>query len=164
MKLDQLRKIIREEVRAAVKEELQEMLTEAVRVASKPDANPGFKPAPAPGTSDWSAAKPKMNKKELAEMIGLKTPPKPTNIEFTKNSKIQEALSQTQASMTGEDITNIFGGTSDMVKKPNFASRVANEMTVSSGNEPGIDLSSIPGLSKAKAIFDRANEKQAARL
>ena len=40
MKLDQLRKIIREEVKAAVKEELQEMLTEAVRVASQPDAKP----------------------------------------------------------------------------------------------------------------------------
>ena len=37
MKLDQLRKIIREEVRAAVKEELQEMLNEAVKHASKPD-------------------------------------------------------------------------------------------------------------------------------
>jgi len=36
MKLDQLRKIIREEVRAAVKEELQEVLTEAVKVASTP--------------------------------------------------------------------------------------------------------------------------------
>ena len=32
MKLDQLRKIIREEVRAAVKEELQDMLTEAVKI------------------------------------------------------------------------------------------------------------------------------------
>ena len=36
MKLDVLRKIIREEVRAAVKEELQDMLNEAVRYASKP--------------------------------------------------------------------------------------------------------------------------------
>ena len=36
MKLDQLRKIIREEVRAAVKEELQEVMNEAVKVASTP--------------------------------------------------------------------------------------------------------------------------------
>ena len=35
MKLDQLRKVIREEVRAAIKEELQEVLTEAVKIASK---------------------------------------------------------------------------------------------------------------------------------
>ena len=39
MKLDQLRKIIREEVRAAVKEELQDVLTEAVKVASTPSTS-----------------------------------------------------------------------------------------------------------------------------
>ena len=37
MKLDQLRKIIREEVRAAVKEELQDVITEAVKIASTPE-------------------------------------------------------------------------------------------------------------------------------
>ena len=37
MKLDQLRKIIREEVRAAVKEELQEVMNEAVKAASTPN-------------------------------------------------------------------------------------------------------------------------------
>ena len=37
MKLDKLRQIIREEVRAAVKEELQDMLTEAVKIASTPE-------------------------------------------------------------------------------------------------------------------------------
>ena len=36
MKLDTLRKVIREEVKAAIKEELQDMLTEAVKVASTP--------------------------------------------------------------------------------------------------------------------------------
>ena len=36
MKLNQLRKIIREEVKAAVKEELQDILNEAVKVASTP--------------------------------------------------------------------------------------------------------------------------------
>jgi len=36
MKLDQLRKIIREEVRAAVKEELQDILNEAVKVEVHP--------------------------------------------------------------------------------------------------------------------------------
>jgi len=40
MKLDQLRKIIREEVRAAVKEELQDVMNEAVKYASTPNSNP----------------------------------------------------------------------------------------------------------------------------
>ena len=37
MKLEQLRKIIREEVKSAIKEELQDMLNEAVKAASTPD-------------------------------------------------------------------------------------------------------------------------------
>src|SRR6056300_985223 len=99
MKLDQLRKIIREEVRAAVKEELQDVINEAVKIASTPTK---MQPAPQPGTSDWSAAK-KPSKQELAEMIGLKTPPKPTNIEFSKNESINSILQQTQKGMTNED-------------------------------------------------------------
>ena len=65
MKLDQLRKIIREEVRAAVKEELQDVINEAVKIASTPTK---MQPAPEAGTSDWSAAK-KPSKQELAEMM-----------------------------------------------------------------------------------------------
>ena len=37
MKLDQLRKVIREEVKTAIKEELQEIMNEAVRAASEPE-------------------------------------------------------------------------------------------------------------------------------
>ena len=40
MKLDQLRKIIREEVRSAVKEELQDVMNEAVKFASAPYEKP----------------------------------------------------------------------------------------------------------------------------
>ena len=40
MKLDQLRKIIREEVRSAVKEELQDVMNEAVKYASTPYEKP----------------------------------------------------------------------------------------------------------------------------
>ena len=50
MKLNQLRKIIREEVKAAVKEELQEMLTEAVRVASQPTTKPRVEKTPQPNS------------------------------------------------------------------------------------------------------------------
>ena len=38
MKLDSLRKIIREEVRSAVQDELKDILNEAVIFASKPEA------------------------------------------------------------------------------------------------------------------------------
>ena len=158
MKLDQLRKIIREEVRAAVKEELQEVMNEAVRVAS----TPSMQPAPKAGTSDWSVAK-KPNKQELAEMIGLKTPPKATNIEFAKDAKLNSMLAQTQASMTNEDYQQVFAGTSDMVKKPNFASSMASSMGMS-GAQPGLDISQLDFVKKAKKVLDLANEKSNSRL
>ena len=39
MKLDSLRKIIREEVRSAVQDELKDILNEAVKFASKPETS-----------------------------------------------------------------------------------------------------------------------------
>ena len=158
MKLDQLRKIIREEVRAAVKEELQDVINEAVKIASTPSQ---MQPAPQPGTSDWSAAK-KPSKQELAEMIGLKTPPKATNIEFSKNESINAMLQQTQQNMTNEEYQNVFTGTSDMVSKPNFASSMANQMGMS-GAQPGLDLSQLDFVSKAKSVFDASVKKDKQR-
>ena len=153
MKLDQLRKIIREEVRAAVKEELQDVMNEAVKIAS----TPSMQPAPAAGTSDWSAAK-KPNKQELAEMMGLKTPPKATNIEFSKNETLNNMLQQTRQSMTNEEYQTAFAGTSDMVKKPNFAASMASNMGMS-GAQPGLDISQLDFVKKAKAVYDLSNEK-----
>lgn len=159
MKLDQLRKIIREEVRAAVKEELQEVMNEAVRIASTPTQ---MQPAPKPGTSDWSVAK-KNSKQELAELMGLKTPPKATTVDFAKNEGIQAALAQTQASMTNEDYKQIFTGTSDMVKKPNFASSMASNMGMS-GTHPGLDISQLSFVKNAKKVLDLADQKSNSRL
>lgn len=160
MKIDQLRKIIREEVRAAVKEELQDVLTEAVKIASTPSK---MQPAPQPGTSDWSAAK-KPSKQELAEMIGLKTPPKQTNIEFTKNSSINSMLKQTHESMTSEDYKQVYSSNSNMVQKPNFASTMATQMTMESqGPMPGIDISKLDFVNKAKSVLDASLKKDKQR-
>jgi len=159
MKIDQLRKIIREEVRAAVKEELQDVLTEAVKIASTPS---GMQPAPQPGTSEWSAPK-KPSKQELAELIGLKTPPKSTNIEFSKNESINSMLQQTQKSMTNEDYQQVFTGTSDMVSKPSFASSMASQMGMT-GVQPGIDISKLDFVNKAKSVFDASIKKDKQRL
>ena len=160
MKLDQLRKIIREEVRAAVKEELQDVINEAVKIASSTSK---MTPAPEPGTSEWSAAK-KLSKQELAEMIGLKTPPKRTNVEFTSNNSINSMLTQTRDSMTNEDYGNIVNGTSDMVPKPNFASAVATQMSMqNNGPTPGLDITQLDFVSKAKAVLDLAKKKDKQR-
>ena len=160
MKIDQLRKIIREEVRAAVKEELQDVINEAVKIASTPTK---MQPAPAAGTSEWSAAK-KPSKQELAEMIGLKTPPKQTNIEFTKNNSINSMLKQTQESMTSEEYKQIYSGNSNMVQKPNFASTMATQMTMESqGPMPGIDISKLDFVNKAKSVLDASLKKDKQR-
>lgn len=136
MKLDQLRKIIREEVKAAVKEELQEMLNEAVKVASKPDTSAGYKPVTQKDISKtWSTGK-----------ISTGTVP------------LEEMLNQTKAEMTNEDYKTIVNASSNMV--PNFAQRQVN-----GGGGAGLDLNSIPGfdLAKSKAILDAANKKDKIR-
>lgn len=132
MKLDQLRKIIREEVKAAVKEELQEMLNEAVKVASKPDTSAGYKPVTQKDISKtWSTGK-----------INTGTVP------------LEEMINQTKAEMTNEDYKTIVNASSNMV--PNFAQRQVN-----GGGGAGLDLNSIPGFNpqKNKAILDAANKK-----
>lgn len=139
MKLDQLRKIIREEVKNAVKEELQDILNEAVKIASTPNK---YSPAPKTGTSDWSAAK------------------KPTNLDFS-NSSIGSMLEQTRASMSGQDYRNVVNADSSLVKRPNFAASMASNMgmTENAGPMPGIDISKLDFVSKAKSILDLSNKK-----
>jgi DNA-binding transcriptional regulator YiaG len=142
MKLDQLRKVIREEVRAAVKEELQEVMNEAVKYASTPttqqlQTSAEYTPVKQKDLSrSWSTGK-----------INQGTVP------------LEEMLNDTRASMTGEDIRNISGGGG--VSKPNFASMMSNQMVRETTNQPtvGVDLSQIPGLNKAKDILEAAYAK-----
>jgi hypothetical protein len=136
MKLDQLRKIIREEVKAAVKEELQEMLTEAVRVASQPDAKPNVQK--------------------------FESPTKIQEVQTSKSSDpIMEMINQTKASMNNDEYRNVVSGTSDMVQKPNFAEMMASNMgLVDSGRPaPGLDISQFDFVKKAGAVYKASVEK-----
>jgi len=141
MKLDQLRKIIREEVRAAVKEELQDMLNEAVQIASSPTK---IQPAPKAGTTSWSA-------------------PKSKPVQSISGDPIMEMLNQTRASMTGDEYKNIMTATSDMVSRPNFQMAGSDE-AVFSGPQPGLDISKLDFVSKAKAVLDASNKKDKERF
>ncbi len=151
MKLDQLRKIIREEVRAAVKEELQDILNEAVKVASTP--GDGMTAVPKGQKKKWSVGK----SATLDEMLGNQKP-KTTNIKFSNNKNIQSMLEQTRQSMTNEDYQQVYAGDSSMVKKPNFASSVANNMGMG-GNQPGLDISQLDFVKKAKSVLDASYAK-----
>lgn len=144
MKLEQLRKVIREEVKAAVKEELQEILNEAVRVASQP-AEKQTMYTHNTGTPTTDVAKP----------IHVE---KPTP---SSNDPIMELLNQTKASMTNEEYKNVYTGTSDMIQKPNFASMMANNMgmTQQSGPQPGLDISQFDFIKKAGDVYKKSVQK-----
>ena len=134
MKLDQLRKIIREEVRAAVKEELQDVMNEAVKYASTPTN--AMKEIPKGQPKKWSVG---------------------------KSATLDEMLNATRAEMTGQEAANILGSTG--VQKPNFASTMATQMTMESqGPMPGIDISKLDFVSKAKSVLDASYKKDKTRL
>lgn len=135
MKLDQLRKIIREEVRAAVKEELQEVMNEAVKYASTPSNT--MQEVPKGQPKKWSVG---------------------------KAATLDEMLAATRADMTPQDAANIIG--SSGVQKPNFATSMATSMgmTESSGPMPGIDISKLDFVSKAKSVLDASMKKDKQRL
>jgi len=134
MKLDQLRKIIREEVRAAVKEELQDMLNEAVKYASAP-APQQMQQVPKGQPKKWSVG---------------------------KSATLDEMLQATKQEMTGQDVKNIMG--SSGVQKPNFASMMSNQMVrENNGPMPGIDISKLDFVSKAKSVLDASYKKDKAK-
>ena len=127
MKLDQLRKVIREEVRAAIKEELQEVLTEAVKIASTPQQQ--------------------FQKASAYEPVNVDAPNK-WSVPTGKKASLDEMLNSTAISMTSQDARN-FVGTSGP-SKPNLASRGAQELAMG-GGDIGVSFNDIPGFDPAKA-------------
>ena len=143
MKLDQLRKIIREEVRAAIKEELQDVLTEAVKIASKPSNN---------SIQKFNEYKP-INQKDLSRTWSTG--------ELNKGTvPLEEMLQQTAATMTNTDYKSIVNA-----KPPTAAASMANQMgmTENTGPMPGIDISKLSFVNKAKAVLDKSYEKDKSR-
>ena len=133
MKLEQLRKIIREEVRAAVKEEVQDVMNEAVKYASTPTK---MQEVPKGQPKRWSTG---------------------------KSATLDEMLQDTRLSMTNQDVSNITGGGG--VQKPNFASMMSNQIAKENkGPMPGIDISNLDFVKKAKSVLDLANKKSSQQL
>ena len=60
---------------------------------------------------------------------------------------------------------NVMGISIGQVSKPNFATSMAGNMglTESSGPMPGIDISKLDFVGKAKSIFDASNKKDKQR-
>ena len=148
MKLDTLRKVIREEVKAAIKEELQDMLNEAVKVASAPSTS---------NVQNTNQYKPVVQK-DLSKTWS-------TGKINTGTIPLEEMLNQTQREMTGEDYKQITGATSPSVNT-STSNTMANQMglTENSGPMPGIDISKLDFVKKAKDICDLANKKTKGQL
>ena len=148
MKLDTLRKVIREEVKAAIKEELQDMLNEAVKVASAPSTS---------NVQNTNQYKPVVQK-DLSKTWS-------TGEINTGTIPLEEMLNQTQREMTGEDYKQISGATGPSVNT-STSSMMANQMglTENSGPMPGIDISKLDFVKKAKGIYDLANKKTNGQL
>ena len=147
MKLDTLRKVIREEVKAAIKEELQDMLTEAVKVASTPAT---------PNVQKFNEYKPVVQK-DLKQTWS-------TGKINTGTVPLEEMLNQTAGEITSEDYKQITGATSSPVNTTT-SNKLANQMglTENSGPMPGIDISKLDFVGKAKSILDAANKKDKTR-
>lgn len=143
MKLDQLRKIIREEVRAAVKEELQDVMNEAVRYASQPT----------PKMQKFNEYKPVVQK-DLKRSWS-------TGKMNTGTVPLEEMLNMTANQMSSEEFKNITN--SQPPTAPNLASSMASNMGMT-GPQPGLDISKLDFVSKAKTVLDAAYQKDKSRL
>jgi hypothetical protein len=150
MKLEQLRKIIREEVKSAIKEELQDMLNEAVKVASTPSVSALTKKSEV--LQDYKP----VTQKDISQTWS-------TGKLNTGTIPLEEMLNATAKEMSSEDYKNVINA--DSTQAPNFAKRAAGQLGRQGGGSPGVDLSSIPGLnlSKSKAILDAAMKKDKVR-
>ena len=97
MKINQLRQIIREEVRSAMQGELRDILTEAVKIASEPSTP----------TNSLTLKTESKKQKSFSELVNEDRKP-PQNPKFeTKGNPVLEALNETASS--GE-WRNINGG------------------------------------------------------
>ena len=139
MKLDQLRTIIREEVRAAFKEELQEVLTEAVKIASNPKQTFYNGPTQAVKTTEPVASR--------------HTPVK------TNNNTLDEMLSMTKAGMTPTEYNNIIGSA-----PPSTSAKMASQLGMQEKALPGIDISKLDFVGKAKEVLDASYKKDKVRI
>jgi len=147
MKLDQLRKIIREEVRAAVKEELQDVMNEAVKYASTPNT------PNTPKFQKFAEYKP-VKQKDVKRTWSTG----PLN---TGTIPLEEMLQQTAREMTPAEFKQITNAQPPVA--PNRAATMANNLGLSEA-QPGIDISKLDFVSKAKAVLDAAYDKDKQRL
>lgn len=133
MKVTELRQIIAEEVKAAIRAELKDLLVEAVKVASTPVAEKSVQEIQVP-----------KSKKTFSPLEDLL---EETRLNFTaadaKTFMTQDLRKEMAQAFTGNN---------------HVASSVASRMGLT-GQEEGLDISSLPFVKNAKKVLDMSLEK-----
>jgi hypothetical protein len=141
MKISELAKLIRTEVRQAVKEEVADIIREAIQIASTPEQHVTEKVKPV---------------RELT-----------TKVKPQKYSPLEQILEETRLSFTSAD-AKVFVSAEERHnlgnQVPNTATAMATKLGfTSSEDQVGVDLSTLPFIKNAKAVLDLAVEKDRQR-
>ena len=131
MKVEALKKIIKEAVREVLLEE-----REALQEVN-------------PTTKVHESSKNQPLSKDLL---------KPAAKESTPGDVISEMINMTRNNMTREDYQSIFNGNSSMVSKPDFRMDSSLE-NIPAGPQPGLDISNLDFVKNAASIFKLAEQK-----
>lgn len=134
MKLEQLRKVIREEVKNAVREELQEVLNEAVRVASTPDIDKHLKQLPAQKHNIYS----ENPIQDILEEIRQSTPQQGSRTSYTGNTVGKPNFASTVATNMG--------------------------MSMQESTHPGLDISKFDFIKNAGEAYKKSVQLDKERL
>ena len=134
MKLDLLKKLIKEAVSEAVREELSKILLEDVKPVQTPKQT----------VTKYENYRPTVAR------------PIPTG------DPIADLMNETRYSMTQGEYQNIISATSDMVQAPGLGMNPIEQFR--QGPEPGLDISQFDFVKKAGAIYKASNEKDKQRF
>jgi len=141
MKISELAKLIRTEVRQAVKEEVADIIREAIQVASTPEQHITERVKP-------------------VEKVTAKTKPQ-------KYSPLEQILEETRLSFTSADAKAFVSAEERHNLRnqiPNTAATMATKLGfTASEDQVGVDLSTLPFVKNAKAVLDLAVEKDRQR-
>lgn len=137
MNTGQLVELIRKEVRTAIREELAEIIQEAIQIASTPDITVTGKPV---------------------------TPIQQTKSTPGRRVPISDLLEETKLNFSSADARAFVSPSQRAVLSDEFQSRpataIANQLGFNTPEDvPGVDLSQLPFVKKAKQVLDAAIEK-----
>jgi hypothetical protein len=136
MKVDLLKRLIKEAVSEAVREELNKVLSEDAKPKTTPIGVGGY------GTPN-TVTKYENYRPVVAKLVPTGDP-------------IMDLLNETRGAMTQADYQGIVGGDSPMVDGGDYSQ-------FRQGPEPGLDISQFDFVKKAGAIYNASKEKDKQR-